>query len=117
MGQSLIAKDPNPARAIFTADRIHGLGVVARRRITPAHIVPPFFSLGSVSLIRCDMSFELQLRKNVAIMSKVKGHTRPCPAGPAPAEAMQQIVDHLDRHHYDTSLLDLSQVRVFFRKE
>ena len=117
MGQSLIAKDPNQDRTIFAADRIHGLGVVARRQIAPSHIVPPFFSLGSVSLIRCDTSFELQLRKNVAMVSKVKGHTRPCPDGPAPAEAMQQIADHLDRYDYDTSLLDLSQVRVFFSKE
>ena len=31
LGQSLIAKDPNPGRTIFTADRSHGHGVVARR--------------------------------------------------------------------------------------
>ena len=117
MGQSLIAKDPNPGRTIFTADRSHGHGVVARRQITPSHIVPPFFSLGRVSVIRCDTVFEFRLRKNVAIVSKVKGHTRPCPDGPSPAEAMQQIVDHLDRCDYDTSLLDLSRVKVIFRKE
>lgn len=116
-GQSLIANDPNPARTIFTADRTHGRGVVARRRLNPSHIVPPFFSLGRVSLIRCDTVVEFRLRKNVTLVSKVKSHTRPCPDGPAPAEAMQQIVDHLDRNDYDTSLLDLSRVRVFFRKE
>ena len=116
-GQSLTAKDPNPGRTIFAADRIHGTGVVARRQITPSHIVPPFFSLGSVSLVQCDTAFEFRLRRNVLNVWKVKGHTRPCPDGPAPAEAMQQIVDHLDRYHYDTSLLDLSRVRVFFRKE
>ena len=117
MGQSLIARDPNPERTIFTADRIHGLGVVAGRQITPSHIVPPFFSLGSVSVIRCDTVFELRLRRNVIIVSKIKGHTRPCPDGPSPAEALQQIVDHLDRYNYDTSLLDLSRVKVVFRKE
>ena len=116
-GQSLTAADPNPGRAIFTVDRIHGQGVVARSRITPSHIVPPFFSLGSVSLIRCDTVFEYQLRKNVVFVSKVKGHTRPCGDGPSPAEAIQQIVDHLDRHDYDTSSLDLSRVTVFLRKE
>ena len=117
MGQSLVARDPNPGRAIFTADRIHGLGVIARRQITPSYIVPPFFSLGSVSVIRCDTVVEFRLGKNATFVSTVKGHTRPCPDGPAPAEAMQQIVDHLDRYDYDTSLLDLSRVRVFFRKE
>lgn len=116
-GQSLIANDPNPGRAIFTADRTHGRGIVARRRLNPSHIVPPFFSLGRVSLIRCDTVVEFRLRRDVAFVSKVKGHSRPCADGPSPAEAMQQIVDHLDRHDYDTSLLDLSQVRVFFRKE
>ena len=116
-GQSLIARDPNPGRAIFAADRSHGRGIVARRRINPSHIVPPFFSLGRVSLIRCDTVVEFRLRKNVAFVSKVKGHSRPCPDGPSPAEAMQRIVDHLDRYDYDTSLLDLSRVRVFFRKE
>lgn len=117
MGQSLIAKDPNPGRTIFTADRSHGRGVVARRQIAPSHNVPPFFSLGRLSVIRCDTVFELRLRKNVVLVSKVKGHTRPCPDGPSPAEAMQQIVDHLDRYDYDTSLLDLSRVQVIFRKE
>ena len=117
MGQSLIGKDPNHERTIFAADRIHGAGGVARRQITPSHIIPPFFSLGTVSLIQCDTVIEFQLRKNVAIVSKVKGHTRPCPDGPAPAEALHQIVDHLDRYNYDTSLLDLSRVRVFLRKE
>lgn len=116
-GQSLIANDPNPGRAILTADRTHGRGVVVRRRLSPSHVVPPFFSLGRVSVVRCDTVFEFRLRKNVTFVSKVKGHTRPCPDGPAPAEAMQQIVDHLDRYDYDTSLLDLSRVRVFFRKE
>lgn len=117
VGQSLTAKDPNPGRTIFSADRIHGRGVVARSRITPSHIIPPFFSLGSVSLIRCDTAFEFQLRRNVVIVSKVKGHTRPCPDGPSPAEAMQQIVDHLDRCDYDTSSLDLSRVQAIFRNE
>ena len=117
MGQSLIGKDPNHERIIFAADRIHGTGVVARRQITPSHIVPPFFSLGSVSLVQCDTVIEFQLLKNVALVSKVKGHSRPCADGPSPAEAMQQIVDHLDRYDYDTSLLDLSRVRVLFRKE
>ena len=116
-GQSLIARDPNPGRAIFTADRSHGRGVVARRQISPSHIVPPFFSLGRVSLIRCDTVIEFRLRRNVTFVSKVKGHSRPCPDGPSPAEAMQQIVDHLEHYDYDTSLLDLSRVRVFFRKE
>ena len=116
-GQSLTTKDPNLARTIFTVDRIHGQGVVARSRITPSHIVPPFFSLGSVSLIRCDTVFEFQLRKNAIFLSKVKGHTRPCRDGPSPAEAMQQIVDHLDLYDYDTSSLDLSRVRVVFRNE
>lgn len=117
MGQSLIGKDPNHERAIFAADRIHGTGVVTRRQITPSHIVSPFFSLGTVSLIQCDTFIEFLLRKNLAFVSKVKGHSRPCADGPSPAEAMQQIVDHLDHHHYDTSLLDLSQVAVIFRKE
>ena len=116
-GQSLTAKDPNPGRTLFTADRIHGHGVVARSRITPSHLVPPFFSLGSVSLIRCDTVFEYRLRKNVVFVSKVKGHTRPCPEGSPPAEATQQIVDHLDRHDYDTSSLGLSRTRVIFRNE
>ena len=116
-GQSLTAKDPNPGRTIFTVDRIHGHGVVVRSRIIPSHIVPPFFSLGSVSLIRCDTAFEFQLRKNVIFVSKVKGHTRPCRDGPSPAEAMQQIVDHLERYDYDISLLDLSQAIVVFRNE
>ena len=116
-GQSLTTKDPNLARTIFTVDRIHGQGVVARSRITPSHIVPPFFSLGSVSLIRCDTVFEFQLRKNAIFLSKVKGHTRPCRDGPSPAEAMQQIVDHLDLYDYDTSSLDLSRVTVVFRNE
>ena len=116
-GQSLTAKDPNPGRTIFTVDRIHGHGVVVRSRIIPSHIVPPFFSLGSVSLIRCDTAFEFQLRKNVVFVSKVKGHTRPCRDGPSPAEAMQQIVDHLERYDYDISLLDLSQAIVVFRNE
>lgn len=116
-GQSLTAKDPNPGRAIFTVDRIHGHGVVVRSQITSSHIVPPFFSLGSVSLIRCDSVFEYQLRKNVVFVSKVKGHTRPCPDGPSPAAAMQQIVDHLDRHDYDTSSLDISRGKVVFRNE
>ena len=116
-GQSLIAKDPNPGRTIFSADRTHGRGVVTRRRLSPSHIVPPFFSLGRVSLIRCDTVVEFRLRKNVAFVSKVKGHSRPCPEGPSPTEAMQQIVDHLDRYDYDSSLLDLSRVKVFFRKE
>ena len=116
-GQSLTARDPNPGRTIFAMDRIHGHGVVARSRITPSHIVPPFFSLGSVSLIRCDTVFEFQLRKNVVLLSKVKGHTRPCPHGPSPAEALQQIVDHLDLYDYDTSSLDLSRVTVAFRNE
>ena len=117
MGQSLLAKDPNPGRAIFAADRSHGRGVIARRQIAPSHIVPPFFSLGRVSVIRCDTVFEFRLRKNVTFVSRVKGHTRPCPDGPSPAEGMQQIVDHLDRHDYDTSLLDLSRVKVIVRKE
>lgn len=116
-GQSLIARDPNPGRNIFTADRTHGRGVVGRRRLSPSHIVPPFFSLGRISLIRCDTVIEFRLRKNVAFVSKVKGHSKPCPDGPSPSEAMQQIVDHLDHYDYDTSLLDLSRVRVFFRKE
>ena len=116
-GQSLIANDSNPGRTIFTADRSHGIGVVASRQITPSHIVPPFFSLGRVSVIRCDTVFEFRLRKNVAFVSKVKGHTRPCPDGPSPTESIQQIVDHLDRCDYDTSLLDLSRVKVIFRKE
>ena len=71
MGQSLITKDPNPERTIFSADRIHGLGVVVSRQIIPSHMVPPFFSLGSVSVIQCDKVFELQLRKNVVIVSRV----------------------------------------------
>ncbi len=116
-GRSLIAKDPNPGRTIFTADRSHGRGVIAGRRLSPSHIIPPFFSLGRVSAIRCDTVIEFRLRKNVTFVSKVKGHTRPCPDGLAPAEAMQQIVDHLDRYNYDTSLLDLSRVRVLSRKE
>ncbi|MDE2667095.1 MAG: sulfatase-like hydrolase/transferase [Acidobacteriota bacterium] len=116
-GQSLIGKDPNHERTNFAADRIHGTGVIARRQITPSHIVPPFFSLGSVSLVQCDTAFEFRLRRNVLNVWKVKGHTRPCADGPSPAEAMQQIVGHLDRYDYDTSLLDLSRVRVFFRKE
>ena len=116
-GQSLVAGDPNSGRAIFTADRSHGQGVVSRRQIAPSHNISPFFSLGRLSMIRCDTVFEFRLRKNVTFVSKVKGHTRPCPDSPAPEEAMQQIVDHLDRYGYDTSLLDLSRVRVFFRKE
>ena len=116
-GQSLIAGDPNPGRTIFTADRIHGRGVVARRQITPSHNVPPFFSLGRLSVIRCDTVFEFQLRKNVAIASKVNGHTRPCPDGFSPAEDLQRIVDHLVRYDYDTSSLDLSRVKVIFRNE
>ena len=117
MGQSLVGKDPNPGRTLFTADRIHGIGVVARRQIIPSHIVPPYFSLGSLSVIRCDTVFEFQLRKNVVLVSKVNGHTRPCPDGPSPAEAMQQIVDHLGGYDYDTSLLDLSRMTVIFRNE
>ena len=116
-GQSLIGKDPDPGRTLITADRIHGLGVVARRQITPSHNVPPFFSLGSLSLIRCDTVVEFQLRKEVALVSKVKGHTRPCPDGPSTEEALQQIVDHLDRYEYDTSSMDLSRVTVISRKE
>ena len=115
MGQSLVAKEPSPGRTIFAADRIHGLGVVARRQIIPSHNIPPFFSLGSVSLIRCDAVFEYQLRKEVTLVSKVKGHTTPCPDGPSPEAAMRQIVDHLDRYDYDTSSLDLSRVKAIFR--
>lgn len=115
MGQSLVAKDPNPGRTVFAADRIHGIGVVARRQIIPSHNMPPFYSLGSVSLIRCDTVVEYQLRKEVALVSKVKGHTSPCPDGPSPEEAMRRIVDHLDRYDYDTSSLDFSRVNVIFR--
>lgn len=115
MGQSLVAKDPNPGRTVFAADRIHGIGVVARRQIIPSHNMPPFFSLGSVSLIRCDTVVEYQLRKEVALVSKVNGHTSPCPDGPPPEEAMRRIVDHLDRYGYDTSSLDFSRVNVIFR--
>ena len=116
-GRSLIAKEPLHGRTIIAADRMHGIGVVVRRQIIPSHIVPPYFSLGRVSVIRCDTVFEFQLRKNLILVSKVKGHTRPCPDGPSPAETMQQIVDHLDGHDYDTSLLDLSRMTVIFRKE
>ncbi len=116
-GRSLIANEPLHGRTIIAADRMHGIGVVVCRQIIPSHIVPPFFSLGRVSVIRCDTVFEFQLRKNLILVSKVKGHTRPCPDGPSPAETMQQIVDHLDGHDYDTSLLDLSRMTVIFRKE
>jgi hypothetical protein len=115
MGRSLVGKDPNPDRTLFAADRIHGVGVVARGQIIPSHHIPPFFSLGSVSLIRCDTVLEYQLRKEVALVSKVEGHTRPCTEGPSPEESMRRIVDQLDRFDYDTSSLDLSRVNVIFR--
>jgi hypothetical protein len=68
---------------------------------------PPFHSLGSVSAIFRQRSFELNLGSGTLEISDIESHTSPSPEDeiPDPSTIGRLIVDHLRECDYDVSSL------------
>ena len=104
-GLSLLSGEVESRRFIFTADRKHGdeVGALARQRLHQTAVVPPFFTLGSVGIFRCDRFYNLLLEENLLEISRVEGHTAPCDEALESQEAVEVIIDRLVEDGYDVS--------------
>lgn len=107
-GASLLHRDPDPRRPIFSAESVetvHGeLGWV----VDPSRAGPPFRSLGAVGVVLGAQRFCLDLRARELLVGAVAGHSAPGIGEPLPGprEAVGLLRGHLLEAGYPVDSLE-----------
>lgn len=116
-GHSLLEGEPDQQRHIFSASwnpnnltkRADGVWVVDMDQVGP-----PFYQLGKLRLVLCQMWFELDLINEVINYGEVEGHTNPCDESEIPTldNVEKYLVNHLTENGYDVAGLSHPLLRV-----
>ncbi len=111
-GDSLIAKNFNPAKSIFIADVAPDNANNGENSTSAAQTVfsPPFYQLGRLDLIVCSQWFSLDLGSPSITSGTIAHSTVKCPASeiPSPEQAAGILVQKLKDSGYDISALPAS---------
>jgi hypothetical protein len=104
-GRSLIAESPDPLRPIFSATRRSEVEVTDSGlwQISQGESGPPFFTMGRLQAVVCNMGYSLDLVDNVLTVFEVEGHSSVCLPDqlPSPREAEQLLLAHLTENGYE----------------
>ena len=107
-GQSLLGEITAP-RYIYGA----GVGALAINEdgiwaTDPQRSQPPFFQFGTISVIDCNVWYELDLADQSLTSGEVSGHTAPCPAEEVLTEdeAFELMVGYLRENGFEVEGLD-----------
>ena len=103
-GNSIISGSLNMERMIFVAKPASTqLGQYGLWGI--ANYAPPFYSLGQLAVIQCQLSYNLDLATRKISTSVIKDHTSPCDIDELITErqAYDLLIKHLEDANYDMS--------------
>ncbi len=107
-GQSLLTLDPSQIsgdRPIITVGINHKLvQQVEWGKLVVPEGEPPFYSMGTVSLISCNTAYVLKVNPPEWRTYPIPDSTLSCPPI-SPEEAYQRLIEHLQAKGYDTSSL------------
>ncbi len=92
-------------RPLFTIAINHALVSTTAPGVITAREEPPFYSIGEVSLISCDVAYRLKLKPPRWTVINLEDSTLHCTPIPAD-EAYRRIVNHLRERGYDVSSLE-----------
>jgi hypothetical protein len=96
-GTSVLTREPPATRPIISITSG-----------SPKEVAPPFYQINIVQAIVCQKWYALNVRKNSFDSGIIADHTAKCAAGSLPTdeEAHQRILEYLQKHGYDISLLE-----------
>ena len=104
-GDSLLGEQLDKHRVIFVASPAEGqVGSYGKVRIK--NFAPPFYSLGALTIIQCQLSYRLDLKTRKISQSTIKDHTSPCDVSGllTESQAYDLMVNHLVNADYDMGL-------------
>ncbi len=106
-GDSLIDETINPIRSIFSVGvNINNLGLV-NGWWANVNSEPPFFSLGSISMVHCQIWYFISLENGLMTSQEVEGHSSPCLDSEllTVPQARKLMVEHLTQRSYEAAFL------------
>jgi hypothetical protein len=109
-GRSLIDGEPERLRHILSAawnPRNLTKGDTGAWVVDIDRVKPPFYQLGFLELIQCQMHYELDLIHMKMFRDSIEGHTNPCEESELSGlyEIEESILGHLEESGYDVSVL------------
>ncbi len=107
-GQSLLGGNI-ASRLIYGVGAGHlARSAEGRWQITPELRQPPFFQVGAVSVVDCQVWFELSLVKLSFTTGEAVGHSAPCPEESliTTYQAYDYLIEYLKEHGYAVDSLD-----------
>ena len=107
-GQSLLAKGLEARPIFFVNEAVRERNPQGGFAIDLEKVEPPFYQFSGISMIYCDTLYRLDLYNGTWTAGPVEGSTYACPPGAQISEkqAYAWIVEHLQKHGFDTSSLD-----------
>jgi tetratricopeptide (TPR) repeat protein len=114
-GVSMLGGAMDPQRPIFSAAVDFQDGLVRDGWLgRVAEPAAPFYTMATLSMVRCHTWYLLSLADSVMTSQEVEGHTAPCPEDGvlSEQEARALIVDHLVQHGYAADGLRQGEYRV-----
>ncbi len=111
-GQSLISSryEPNP---IITARIPKSKKDPVTGKVIYPESKPPFYQFGRMSVIVCDQWFELDFQTMNMTRGVVENYQAGCGVKVNQLQALELLIDHLQRYGYDTSSLE--PLRITFK--
>ncbi len=111
-GISLLSGEHDVYRPIFAVDRKPSHEVNGWREVIDRS--PPFYSLGAVSMVICNMWYGLDLKTGKVYVKKIGDNAQLCDKRRLPEkyEAKNMILETLKSYEYDVSLLMDKQVQM-----
>lgn len=107
-GESVLENNLSPTRKIFNADVAGDLVSDSEKGwlVDVTKLSPPFYQLGTVSLVVCNRWFSLNLRFPELSYHEVEGSTLTCNEKdiPSPQQAKEILLEQLREEKYDVSL-------------
>ncbi len=104
-GQSLLSPDYETL-PIYTAKIPRSSKDPVTGKVIYPESRPPFYQFGRMSVIVCDQWFELDLQEITLKEGHVKEYPSACAVSIGKREALNLLIDHLERYDFDTTSLD-----------